>query len=160
MEIYVRDSKVKIYAIDDNGNESEINSPFKINYDNRQEFYDCDGNLHNELGPAISYHDGVKKWYVRGALHRTDGPAILTPKYQKYYLNGKCHREDGPAYIAISSNGDQSLKYYKHGLLHREDGPAVNLQNKCLYYFYEGQAYPDIKNDQEWVNFLKFKNFG
>ena len=41
--------------------------------------------------------DGAKYWHNGVALHREDGPAIVTTLYEKWYIHGKLHREDGPA---------------------------------------------------------------
>ena len=44
------------------------------------------------------YNDGSKYWYLKGKLHREDGPAIEDSGGCKFwYLNGQLHREDGPA---------------------------------------------------------------
>jgi hypothetical protein len=50
------------------------------------------------------------KWYnLEGKLHREDGPAIECSNGDKYYyINGKSHREDGPA--IERANGTKS--YY------------------------------------------------
>lgn len=37
-----------------------------------------DGNLHNESGPAISYRDGVKHWYIGG--HQVNERIVLHPE--------------------------------------------------------------------------------
>jgi len=61
-------------------------------------YYNNEGKLHREDGPAIEYPDGTKYWYKEGKLHREDGPAKECPDGTKYwYKEGKPHREDGPA---------------------------------------------------------------
>jgi hypothetical protein len=56
------------------------------------------GKLHREDGPAVEYADGSKCWYLKGKLHREDGPAVEYANGTKYWcLNDKLHREDGPA---------------------------------------------------------------
>ena len=48
------------------------------------------GNLHREDGPAIEYAEGTKCWYLNGNLHREDGPAIEYASGDKrWFLNGK-----------------------------------------------------------------------
>ena len=43
--------------------------------------------------------NGTKRWYLKGKLHREDGPAYESPNGSKFwFLNDKPHREDGPAY--------------------------------------------------------------
>lgn len=48
--------------------------------------------------PVIDIY-GHKKWYnEQGRLHREDGPAIITPAGTKeWFIDGKNHRENGPA---------------------------------------------------------------
>ena len=59
-------------------------------YDDRTEWYNLDGDLHREDGPAIEYASGNKYWFLNNKLHRTDGPAIEWADGTKYwYLNGK-----------------------------------------------------------------------
>jgi hypothetical protein len=61
-------------------------------------WYNEQGELHREDGPAIEYANGIKKWYLNGLLHREDGPAIeYVTGNKEWYLNGERHREDGPA---------------------------------------------------------------
>lgn len=51
---------------------------------------------HREDGPAITFQNGNKFWYINGNLHRMDGPAC---EYKdgpgKYYIHGKIHSEMG-----------------------------------------------------------------
>ena len=48
---------------------------------------------------------GSKVWYLKGKLHRSDGPAIiLADGTQAWWLKGKLHRTDGPA--VIDADGD------------------------------------------------------
>lgn len=63
--------------------------------------------------------------------HRIDGPAHLAwtvgsaePTVVGYYVRGVLHREDGPAHRQISSSGDVVEMYYSRGEPHRTDGPA------------------------------------
>jgi hypothetical protein len=56
------------------------------------------GWLHREDGPAVEGADGTRRWYINGQLHRTDGPAIeWRDGTRQWYINGKYHRTDGPA---------------------------------------------------------------
>jgi len=44
--------------------------------------------------------NGSQCWYLKGKLHREDGPAgIWADGTQEWWINGKLHREDGPATI-------------------------------------------------------------
>jgi hypothetical protein len=52
----------------------------------------------NMKNPEID-SDGTKQWYnVQGQLHREDGPALETADGKRcWFINGGHHREDGPA---------------------------------------------------------------
>jgi hypothetical protein len=48
------------------------------------------GKLHREDGPAIEYANGTKYWYINGKRHREDGPAIeYVGGTRVWYLNGE-----------------------------------------------------------------------
>lgn len=59
-----------------------------------------------------------------GVVHRTDGPAIITPYSQEWYVNGKPHREDGPAKL-----------YAQHPQPKGEVAQAANGKNIAEWYF-------------------------
>ena len=85
-------------------------------------YYNDNGKLHREDGPAEIYPDGTQIWYLNGRLHREDGPAVIHPDgTQFWHLNGKRHRKDGPAEIYP----DGTKIWFLNGKRHREDGPAV-----------------------------------
>lgn len=47
---------------------------------------------------CVTFRDGTRAWYLDGKLHRTDGPAVETPRgFREWYRNGVRHRDDGPA---------------------------------------------------------------
>ena len=74
-------------------------------YEVKIEWFNLEGKLHREDGPAVEYADGGKEWYVNGQIHREDGPAAEYTKGNKYwYINGKRHREDGPAVEYANGN--------------------------------------------------------
>jgi len=61
-------------------------------------YYNEQGQLHREDGPAVEYANGDKSWYINGLRHKEDGPAVEYADGTKaWYINGKLHREDGPA---------------------------------------------------------------
>lgn len=71
--------------------------------------------IHNGSNkPAFIGHDGTKKWYNHGVLHReNDLPAIICGNGDMYwYYEGVLHRDDGPA--IIYHNGKK--EYYCNGL--------------------------------------------
>ena len=62
-------------------------------------YYNDNGELHREDGPAVVNEDG-ESWYLNGALHREDGPAVISKDGRKAWcVKGELHREDGPAVI-------------------------------------------------------------
>ena len=70
----------------------------KIDADGTKRYYNKDGQLHREDGPAIESPNGNKEWYQNGKLHRADGPAIEWHNGDKeWYINGERHRVEGPA---------------------------------------------------------------
>ena len=53
-------------------------------------YYNTDGQLHRENGPAIEYADGSKSWCQNDQYHRTDGPAIeFVNGTKEWYINGE-----------------------------------------------------------------------
>ncbi len=98
-------------------------------YSNGDKFYYKDRSMtifHREDGPAISYKDGDKLWYLNGQPHREDGPAIEHCSGAKnWYKHGKRHREDGPAYEGV----DGTKYWIVNGLFHRKDGPAMEYKD-------------------------------
>jgi hypothetical protein len=58
--------------------------------DSKTEWYNLNGELHREDGPAIEFADGDKYWYINGERHREDGPAIEFADGDKsWYINGQ-----------------------------------------------------------------------
>lgn len=48
--------------------------------------------------------NGTQRWWLRGKLHRTDGPAtIWFDGEQEWRVHGKRHRTDGPARILFNN---------------------------------------------------------
>lgn len=47
-------------------------------------FFNNAGAVHRTDGPAVIYSDGTETWCQHGKLHRLDGPAVIRP-------NGVCH---------------------------------------------------------------------
>ena len=53
-------------------------------------YFNANGQLHRENGPAIEYADGSKSWYKNDQYHRTDGPAIDWTRGRKAWcINGE-----------------------------------------------------------------------
>jgi hypothetical protein len=54
------------------------------------QWYNEQGQLHRENGPAIELANGTKVWYLNDKRHREDGPAIECADGTKFwYLNGE-----------------------------------------------------------------------
>ena len=52
-------------------------------------WFNADGQLHRDNGPAIEYASGSNAWFMNGFLHREDGPAIEEADGAKeWWLNG------------------------------------------------------------------------
>lgn len=52
-------------------------------------WYNEEGKLHREDGPAVEYSYGTKYWYQNGKLHREDGPAIEHSNgVKEWFFNG------------------------------------------------------------------------
>ena len=53
-------------------------------------YYNSNGLLHREDGPAVILSDGTKKWYCNGVMHREDGPAVTYVNgYEAWWKHGK-----------------------------------------------------------------------
>ena len=73
---------------------------YKVTVDvfNTIRWYNEQGKLHREDGPAVESANGTKVWYRNDRRHREDGPAVECANGDKFwYRNGQRHREDGPA---------------------------------------------------------------
>lgn len=74
------------------------------------------GALHRTDGPALITTNGTKKWYIHGKKHRTDGPAIEWGDGSKeWFIEGMRHREDGPAVITMEIGTQTQTAYWLHG---------------------------------------------
>ena len=61
--------------------EAEVYSALKYRVDVDQfgtrRYYNQNGKLHRENGPAVLWADGTTMWYQNGLRHRTNGPAVI-----------------------------------------------------------------------------------
>jgi hypothetical protein len=61
-----------------------------IDANGSKHWYNEQGQLHRENGPAWESYTGSKYWYNNGLPHREDGPAIeLFDGEKHWYINGK-----------------------------------------------------------------------
>lgn len=58
-------------------------------------WFDSDGEMHNDDGPALITATGTQEWWLHGRRHRVDGPAVVIkvsnisdPLYL-WYVDGK-----------------------------------------------------------------------
>lgn len=100
--------------------------------------------------------NGTQKWYKNDYLHRENGPAVIWKSGDKEYrINGQLHREDGPAIEYTNVH-----MWYFNDKLHRIDGAAViDFFEDSKEYWYKGKEVEDIKTDEDYNNFIKFKAF-
>ena len=57
---------------------------------NRTEYYDAEGRLHREDGPALEWDYGQKEYVIHGQRHRIDGPAVVWWNGDvEYWLNNR-----------------------------------------------------------------------
>ena len=104
-------------------------------------WYNDNGILHRDNGPAVENINGDKVWYQNGKIHRrSDKPALVKINGTKeWYKNDELHRRgDKPAIITRS--GDKF--WYKKGKLDRgEDRPAVIYKNGTMYWYKKGKIH-------------------
>jgi hypothetical protein len=81
-------------------------------------WYNEQGQLHREDGPAVELANGTIKWYKNGVRHREAEPAVVcVDGHKEWWLNNQRHREDGPAVIEADGskfwfiNGVRQNKY-------------------------------------------------
>jgi len=111
-------------------------------------WYDSDGELHREDGPAMETIDGTKAWCFHGQFHRKNGPAIeFSDGHIQWLVHGKLHREDGPA----AEWPDRCKMWSLNDKAHREDGPALELGNGDVYYCLENICY----SEEEYLEKIK-----
>jgi len=112
------------------------------------------GQLHRKDGPSIIYPDGQQEWWVEDQLHRVGGPAILdVDGRQEWWFEGQRHREHGPAV----KYPDGRQEWWFEGQRHREHGPAVIYASGRQDWWCKGQlhrvggpAILDVDGRQEW----------
>src|SRR5437762_1986503 len=74
----------------------------------------------------VTNHEGVKRYYYHGKLHRFDGPAVILKGGEKWYSNGELHRDfDEPAIIYYNLY----QIWYMNGLIHRDHNKPAMVYN-------------------------------
>jgi hypothetical protein len=75
-------------SVESNGQLTEDTEPL-TSHDGAQEWYDDEGELHREDGPARITKAGTKEWSKHGKRHRIDGPAVMQSNGRRsYWVNG------------------------------------------------------------------------
>ena len=124
-------------------------------------YYNKNGRLHREDGPAFISADGDKYWYIHGRLHRENGPAIERDDgHKEWYLNGKKYTEEE---FNIKMNNKLTVTTDKHGSkfwwlnnkLHRETGPAVEHANGHKSWYINGELHREDGPALEWPDGTK-----
>ena len=114
----------------------------EVDVDGTVLWYDADGQLHRDGGPAIEGPDGHQEWYQHGKPHRDGGPAIEGPGGSTFwYQHGQLHRDGGPAV----EWADGTKLWYQHDKLHRDDGPAVEYADGTTAWWQHGQRLPEVQ---------------
>ena len=106
------------------------------------------GRLHRTDGPAVEWYNSSRSWYQNDQLHRTDGPAVeLHDGTRQWFVANQLHRINGPA----CEYPDGTRKWYQHGVLHRIDGPAVEWANGTRLWYCWGRLHrvygPAVERD-------------
>ena len=61
----------------------------RYEYDGACRYYNRQGQLHRENGPAVVLLFGTKIWYYNGKCHRVDGPAVeCADGAKEWFING------------------------------------------------------------------------
>lgn len=102
----------------------------EIDSEGTKRWYDDDGELHRDDGPAVHIYNRYKAWYRHGKKHRIGGPAIYQEgKIKEWWVNGVLHRLDGAA-IEYDDGGREYYidgKQYTEGQYYRKIGLADQI---------------------------------
>ena len=100
--------------------------------------------------------NGTKRWFnQQGLLHREDGPAVECANRDKeWWQHGKLHRVDGPAV-----EDDYGTKYwYRYGKRHRKDGPAVEEVTGYKEWWVNDKKI-NVNSQEDFKRYMKLKAF-
>jgi hypothetical protein len=98
------------------------------------------------MSTPVTDRYGTRRWYnVQGQLHREDGPAVEYANGDcMWFLNGQVHREDGPA----QEYADGDCMWFLNGQVHREDGPAIEYADGDRVWYWHGE----LLTFDEWLD--------
>ena len=121
-------------------------------YSDRTEWFNLEGKLHREDGPAVECSNGYKSYYLNGKRHRENGPAVeIKDGFKFYYINDKRHREDGPAMEYENGHKDYYIndKHLTEKEFNNRNNPT--LDKAAEYYahnyfdMHETNSYKELK---------------
>jgi len=78
------------------------------------------------------YGNKVRKWFFRGMIHRTDGPAVIFTDpsgkifRQEWWIKDQIHRISAPAVIEVDADGNVYEEWWLNNQLYRKEGPFFN----------------------------------
>jgi hypothetical protein len=106
----------------------------EVDSEGNQFWYNDQGDLHREGGPAVIWKNGEQGWLRNGLFHREEGPALIKPNISySWYLNDKLHRIGGPAVEYLENSVVPNLCYwYIEGILHLKEDHAKLVQKYKL----------------------------
>lgn len=100
---------------------------------------DDKGLPHCTSGPALTFSNGRKDWFIHGVRHREDGPAIVYGDGDEEWLqHGKLHRVGGPAILYA-----RGKSWCLNGFRHRIDGPAVEQDGQAISWFVHDRQFTE-----------------
>jgi len=92
-------------------------------------YYDDNGRIHREGGPAVVWDNGSEEWWLNGVRHRVGGPALLVAQEIPVISEFPHILESNVSFWAADSR-----LFFVCGKIHRLDGPAVMVGEENHYY--------------------------
>jgi hypothetical protein len=115
----------------------------EIDSNGNKYWYNEQGYLHREDGPAIERVDKSKEWWINGKLYRDDGPTIESYDGNKYWIiNDELHRLDGPAMEFADGfkrwwvNGLQFTEKNFNEILTFDSSNGIYVKNSIIFIKY------------------------
>ena len=118
--------------------QSVISSQNKIFFQDKDgtlRYYNSEGKLHNDNGPAVVFIDGTELYYDNGLINNLKGTAINSVDGSKiYYVKGNLHNEREPSIDELGTK-----YWYNNGQLNRgDDLPAIETKDGDKFWFKNG----------------------
>jgi hypothetical protein len=126
-----------------------------------QRWFDEQGLLHRENGPAVEYADGGGEWWIHGHRQTKNGQStIVTPcGTQIWVIDDQLHRDQEPAIIGVANRQE----WWVHGHRSRENNqPAIEDSGRKEWWvndIYHGFN-DDRHRDDEYITMNVFKHGG